>query len=105
MRPWPRHIEPWQGQPGNGCGPAPKWINRLVPELMYRGACDEHDWYYRQGGRLRDKLRADLLFLWRLLCAPPRWWQRVYLWPVAMLYTAAVLYYGWFAFNWRRIDD
>lgn len=51
------------------CGPEswksvglPQWVERLVPQFVFRTACREHDAAYLMGGTPADRKRADDAF-------------------------------------------
>lgn len=74
----------------NGLGS--KGFGFLVPDLCYTPAGDIHDMQYSLGGNKKDKIWADLNFLWNMCRITPNS-------PIPYVYYWAVKLFGKFAFN------
>ena len=78
----------------NGCG-SRHGIN--VPDLIFRDACDLHDYMYSKGGKEKDRSIADKEFLSNMLKKARR---NLFYRTMAYIYYTAVKVGGRFCFNY-----
>jgi len=82
----------------NGCGPKYRWVNYLVPDVLFglhiTDDCNHHDFNYWLGGSQADRLKADYQLYERIFArakaATESWWWR---WLRPAYYAAAWTYY------------
>jgi len=92
----------------NGCGPS--FLSSLVPDLLFRRACDRHDFDYWSGFAEDDRYRADIRFLVRMQeaadeAAGTGWWARLrrrFYRSIALRYYYGVRWFGKGAFSYRK---
>lgn len=89
----------------NGCGPAgSKWKSKIIPNTLYglniSEACNIHDFGYYHGVTLKDKDKADDMFLenMNILISNGTWCLRFLRRRRAKKYYLAVKYFGKKAF-------
>lgn len=89
---------------GNGCG-CGFWA-KMVPQLYFKSDCRQHDFYYRRGGDLGDKMEADTLFYGHMLKSIndeiEHFLFKIPLLTIATLYFIAVSSFGILAFGWGK---
>ena len=78
----------------NGCGPGA--LSFLVPDLIFRDACNRHDFDYWRGFTDWHRQDADWRFLQNMLaaCDALPWWKRWAYKAAAWRYWAAVRLFG-----------
>jgi len=93
----------------NGAGPM--HLGWLIPDLWFKAAADQHDLAYWAGGRLTDKIRADLIFWANAILAISNIrpashlvWAWVPALVLAHMYFLAVAFPfpSWICWRWRR---
>jgi hypothetical protein len=60
----------------NGCGAKGSKLNFLIPQGVFKEACNIHDYMYFIGRNNNDKRKADRVFinnLYRIVEASPKW--------------------------------
>jgi len=77
---------------GNGC----TW----VPDFIFTASCRHHDFNYSRGGYLKDKLKADFDFAYRMYMDSSRSWHYV----ISVVYFAGVTLnpISYAMFTWGR---
>lgn len=67
-------------------------------------SCQIHDNNYKKGGKIIDRLTADVGFLWRM-CADaneqPTIWKKKCAVYSAIVYFILVRLFGWISFKWK----
>ena len=82
-----------------GCGPG----RFLIAQFCFYADCRQHDFYYKQGGGILNKVEADFMFYAHMLKDVNNY-QGLKKWEyfgVATLYFVAVLTFGVFFYNWK----
>lgn len=78
------------------CGPG--IIAFRLTDFIFRASCEKHDDYYKKGGSLLKKLMADIFFyaymLEDIVKGDFKWYQRLFYFVMATLYTIIVLTLG-----------
>jgi hypothetical protein len=76
----------------------------LIPQFLFKASCKKHDDYYKKGGRLLDKIYADVMFYALMLedirHGAYKFIKRNFYFLMATLYFFVVLSFGWISFNW-----
>ena len=79
-------------QLGGGCGPGKLML--CIPQFIFKASCEQHDFYYRRGGWLFDKLTADFMFLAfmskDISDSDNPWWKKAFYLLMALLYYVIV---------------
>ena len=91
----------------NGCGPKGSF---KVPDLLFKDACDVHDFYYWRGNTEEWRLKGDkvMLFIMRHNANKAVWWKRPFYHTMALVYFWQVRHKGWAFFNYEKektMDD
>ena len=93
-----------------GCGAADGLL-KLVPvphAKFFNCACVQHDKDYDAGGNIIDKLKADCRFLKNMYSLIREYFgknrkkDKMWFHVVATINFLAVLFVGWFCFNWKK---
>lgn len=91
----------------NGCGPTwlPDWFPDGPDGESFKPACNKHDILYKEGGGLKEKIKADWI-MFKEACASVRSLpihMRLLGYLMALIYFIAVLLFGGYkSFNWRK---
>jgi hypothetical protein len=98
---------------GDGCGIGPRWMNKLVPELLFHDICNQHDFYSKRGGDVSDYLESQVMFCAHMLkrvndVYPVGNTRRYFFLPVIFTYFITVLFLNVFFWKWgkyRSLED
>jgi hypothetical protein len=59
---WSEITEDQKFEITNGCGLGYGLLNWIIPDLYFTASCRQHDFYYKRGGWLFNKIEADVMF-------------------------------------------
>ena len=90
----------------NGCQSqkAPKWVQKLTPQFVFRRSCDIHDCYYYIGNTKADKKNCDDFFYneMRAEIKKKAWFRKPLLHLAAFIYYRLVVKYGNSSFHFAE---
>lgn len=89
---------------GYGCGIGKTAL--FIPQFIFETSCVQHDFYYRRGGGLFDKLEADAFFLAYMLRdisnCNKNIIAKLFFTLMAFIYYLLVSVFGLVAFHWGK---
>lgn len=107
---WSHLTQDEKRKVGIGCGPGKTAF--LIPQFIFKASCVQHDFYYKRGGNIFDKLEADAFFLAHMLRdiaeSERGLTLRLFFTLMAFAYYLVVSVFGMFAFHWgkyRTVDE
>lgn len=76
----------------------------MIPQFCFKASCSQHDFYYRRGGNLADKMRADIQFYSAMLfdCTELIWYKMIFLFTMATIYFIMVSVFGILFFTFGK---